>query len=295
MKPPLKLGKIWESLHTSYWFIPTLMAISAVVLAFGMITVDHRLGEGLIKKLSWIYTGGPDGARAVLSTIAGSMIAVSGTVFSITVVALTLASSQFGPRLLRNFMQDTGNQIVLGTFIATFIYCLLILRTVRGDDYQIFIPQISVTVALILALLSIGVLIYFIHHAAESIQADVVIADVSNDLNDGIARLFPEKLGRKITHQIEDHFSDLPVNFEEKTCLICSRQSGYIQLIDEDKLLKIAKSHDLIIQILHRPGYFIIKGKELVRVYPDYSVNKSLKKRLIKSFWSDDNEANSKT
>ncbi|WP_013334674.1 DUF2254 domain-containing protein [Gloeothece verrucosa] len=279
-----KLSKIWDVLHTSYWFVPTVMAISSVGLAFIMLILDQKLGSGLVKKLGWIYTGGPDGARAVLSTIAGSMITVTGTVFSITIVALSLASSQFGPRLLRNFMKDTGNQIVLGTFISTFIYCLLILRTVHGHDYEIFIPQISVTVAIILAMISIGVLIFFIHHAAQSIQADIVIAEVSNDLNQAIDSLFPGKLGHKSSLKPQQPSPELLANFDNNYSPILAQKSGYIQAVDEEKLLKIAKYHNLIIKILQRPGNFIIKGSVLVLIFPREFVNKHLIKQINQIF-----------
>src|SRR4028119_413603 len=190
----VKLSKLWDSLHSSYWFIPTLMAAISIILAWAMLTVDRTGGT---PNWWWIYTGGTDGARSLLSSVAGSMVSVVATAFSITIVALQLASSNFGPRLLRNFMQDTGNQIVLGTFIATFIYCLLVLRTIHseGEGHSLFVPQLSVTVGTGLALASIGVLIYFIHHAATIIQASHVISEVSADLNDAIKRLFPANIG----------------------------------------------------------------------------------------------------
>jgi uncharacterized membrane protein len=108
---------------------------------------------------------------------------------------LTLASQQFGPRLLRNFLRDFGNQVVLGTFVSTFLYCLLVLRTVRGSDDAEFVPHLAVTVGVVLAMLSLGVLIFFIHHVATSIQASRIIANVSEDLEDAIDRLFPESIG----------------------------------------------------------------------------------------------------
>jgi uncharacterized membrane protein len=190
----VKLSKVWDSLHSSYWFIPTLMAAISIILAWAMLTVDRTGGT---PNWWWIYTGGTDGARSLLSSVAGSMVSVVATAFSITIVALQLASSNFGPRLLRNFMQDTGNQIVLGTFIATFIYCLLVLRTIHGegDGYSFFVPQLSVTVGTVLAIASMGVLIYFIHHASTIIQASHVITQVSGDLDKTIDRLFPEKIG----------------------------------------------------------------------------------------------------
>nr|WP_217651845.1 DUF2254 family protein [Hydrococcus rivularis] len=121
----VKFGKIWDTLHSSYWFLPTIFALLAIALAFTMLWLDRQGYYGPIEKWGWIYTGGTDGAREVLSSVASSTIGVAGTAFSITVVALQLAASNFGPRLLRNFMQDIGNQLVLGTFISTFIYSLV--------------------------------------------------------------------------------------------------------------------------------------------------------------------------
>ncbi|MEG4227964.1 DUF2254 domain-containing protein [Microcoleus sp. N9_B2] len=190
----VKLSKLWDSLHSSYWFIPTLMALGSIILAIAMLTLDRT---GNIPNWRWIYTGGTDGARSVLSSVAGSTISVVATAFSITIVALQLASSNFCPRLLRNFMQDTGNQIMLCTFIGTFIYYLVVLRTIHaeGEEYSLFVPQLSVTVGTGLAIASIGVLIYFIHHASTIIQASHVITQVSGDLDKALDRLFPEKIG----------------------------------------------------------------------------------------------------
>ena len=167
------LDNKWDELRTSFWFVPSVMAAAAVVLSLATIHLDKAtIYDNWIATLGWTFTRGPEGSRAVLSTVAGSMMTIASVTFSITIVALQLASSQFGPRLLRNFMRDRGNQVAMGTFIATFTYCLLILRTINGTQGEQFVPHISVTVGLLLALFSLGVLIYFIHHAAESIQAE---------------------------------------------------------------------------------------------------------------------------
>ncbi|HBB36022.1 MAG TPA: DUF2254 domain-containing protein [Cyanobacteria bacterium UBA8803] len=280
----IKLGKVWDSLHSSYWFVPTIMAGMAIALAFTMLSLDRAGKSGPIEKFGWIYTGSPDGARTVLSTIAGSMITVAGTAFSITVVALTLASSQFGPRLMRNFMQDTGNQVVLGTFIATFIYCLLVLRTVRGDNYHVFVPQLSVTVGILLAIASIGVLIYFIHHASTSIQASQVIGEVSKDLDKAIDRLFPQKIGSGGSGDKRRWVEEIPIGLDREASLILATSSGYLQAIDEDKLLKLAKSKDFVVRLKHRPGKFVVQGSELMRVWPGERVNEKLTQQLNEVF-----------
>jgi uncharacterized membrane protein len=163
-----------------------------------MVWLDHKAPAEWLQKTPWLYTGTADGARTLLATIASSMMGLAGVVFSITVVALTLASGQFGARLLRNFMRDCGNQITLGTFLSAFLYCLLILRKVQGssdDSGDVFVPQLSMLVAVLTAVARLGVLIFFIHHAATSIQAPNVIAAVSAELTEAIDTLYPETLG----------------------------------------------------------------------------------------------------
>ncbi|MEG5032701.1 DUF2254 domain-containing protein [Microcoleus sp. AT3-D2] len=279
----VKLSKLWDSLHSSYWFIPTLMALGSIVLAIAMLTLDRT---GNIPNWRWIYTGGTDGARSVLSSVASSMISVVATAFSITIVALQLASSNFGPRLLRNFMQDTGNQIVLGTFIGTFIYCLLVLRTIHaeGEGYSLFVPQLSVTVGTGLAIASIGVLIYFIHHASTIIQASHVITQVSGDLDQALDRLFPEKIGEGKANNSRQQVGEIPANFDSEASPIKATGEGYLQAIDDDELMKIARQYNLLVRLTTRPGKFIVKGSDLAMVFPEKQVNQSLKQQINDAF-----------
>lgn len=261
----VRQSKLWDSLRSSYWFLPGLMATSGMLLALAMLALDQtqaiKTGE-----LSWIYQGGPDGARGLLSAVAGSMVTVAATAFSITIVALQLAASNFGPRLLRNFMQDTGNQIVLGTFLATFLYCLLVLRTVHGEDYNLFVPQLSTTVGIVLAIASIGVLIYFIHHASTIIQASHIIAEVAHELEGAIDRLFPEVIGR--SEEAHQPTEAMLKDFEAQACPVSAMQTGYLQMVDDEALFKLSCRHNLLLRLVSKPGEFIIKGNPLVLVYP---------------------------
>jgi uncharacterized membrane protein len=125
------------------------------------------------------------------------MITVAGVVFSITIVVLTLASFQFGPRLIRNFMNVRANQMVLGTFVATFIYGIPVVRKVNAVADGIFVPSLSVSITILMSLLSLGVLIDFIHSVSESIQAQNIIARVRRDLDNAVDRLLPEKIGQE--------------------------------------------------------------------------------------------------
>lgn len=277
----VKLSKLWDTLRSSYWFLPGLMAVASMVLAFSMLALDQadtvKTGE-----LSWIYRGGPEGARGLLSAVASSMVTVAATAFSITIVALQLAASNFGPRLLRNFMQDTGNQLVLGTFIATFLYCLLVLRTIHGEDYNLFVPQLSVTIGIVLAVASIGVLIYFIHHASTIIQASHVIAGVAEELDEVIDRLFPEEMGQSKLG--EDQQITLPKDFDVQTCPIKSLHDGYLQIIDDQLLLKLAVQHNLLLCLKLKPGEFVVQGKPLLLAYPGERMNSKLVNQVNQAF-----------
>lgn len=278
----VKLSKLWDTLQSSYWFLPGLMALAGMLLAFAMLALDQaeavKTGE-----LSWIYRGGPEGARGLLSAVAGSMVTVAATAFSITIVALQLAASNFGPRLLRNFMQDTGNQIVLGTFIATFLYCLLVLRTIHGEDYNLFVPQLSVTIGIVLAIASIGVLIYFIHHASTIIQASHVIAGVADELDDAIDRLFPEEIGQT---EPEKHsaIAAIPKGFEVQAGSIPSAHTGYLQAIDDQLLLKLACKYNLLLRLTVKPGEFIAKGNRLMLAYPKERGSQKLTNEMNRAF-----------
>lgn len=275
---------IWEDLRNSLWFVPSIMTIGAILLSFLMLALDESVRYEYIKGLLWIYKGGAEGARLVLSTIAGSMITVAGVVFSITIVSLSLASSQFGPRLLRNFVRDPGNQVVLGTFIATFIYCLMILRTVRSIDERGFVPYLSVTTGVVLAMISLGVLIYFIHHVASVIQADHVIAVVTDDFLDTIDRLFPERLGHESGNDDSEAEGASRRRFNREGVPVVSANSGYIQEINGKHLMGIAVENDLMMKLLFRPGEFIVAGIEIATVWPARSVSSQVAGEIADQF-----------
>jgi len=275
---PARLRDFWEAISSSLWFVPSLLTGLAAVLALGTVALDAALPN----HTGWGYAGGADGAREVLSTIAGSMITVAGVSFSVMIVALTLASQQFGPRLLRNFMRDTGNQVVLGTFIATFTYCLLVLRTISGQGNG-FVPNVSVTVAIVLALASLGVLIYFIHHAAVSIQAPQVIAMVAADLDQAIRRLFPETLGRAFNTgpQIQQHVIE---EFGPDDDCVLASGDGYLRSLDTDQLLKIAIEVDLVVQLKYSPGDFVVAGTMLAAVRPPLHCDERTREKIRQTF-----------
>ena len=295
------IPKLWETIRYSYWLIPSVMALAALGLSFGLLELDRAESGGLVSELAWVYAGGSDGAREVLSVISGSMITVAGVVFSITMVALTLASSQFGPRVLRNFMQDRGSQFVLGTFIATLVFSLMVLRTIEGGD-ESFVPQLSVTTSVGMALGSLGILIYFIHHVALSIQASKVVATIGHELFASIDRTYPERknagdfsadhstpedVGDK-AHDIFDSFEaeahEVSGSFEAEAYEVSANSSGYLQAIDMDSLVDTAREADVVLQLACRPGDFISQYKPLLLCMPASRWNDDLHDELLDAF-----------
>ena len=278
-----QLLKSWDRIRSGFWFLPSLMACGAVALALATVSLDGSVDGDWVRTLSWVYTGGAEGASAVLQTIAGSMITIAGVVFSLTLVALSLASSQFGPRLLRNFMRDTTNQLVLGTFVATFLYCLLVMRTIRRTDEIAFVPHLSVTLGVLFALASLGVLIYFIHHVSVSIQADEIIARVGAELLDGIDRLFPKQIGEAEPAPGTDA-ARLPAAFDREARVVESTGDGYLQIVDADGLMARAAEADAILRVERRPGQYVIQGSPLVSVWPGERVTDEFAAQVNSAF-----------
>jgi len=280
-----RIRNLLEKLSSNYWFIPSVMAVAAIGLSQGLLYLDQVMGQqGLWQGCDFLTTG-IEGARSTLATIAGSMITVTGVVFSITIVSLSLASQQFGPRLLQHFMRDRGNQIVLGTVTSTFIYCLLVLRTLGAPVEGAFVPHGSALVGVMLAVVNIGVLIYFIHHTAEAIQVNNVISRISRDISSAVKRLYPEK--RSLGSQPEADPAPrkpLPDDFNGRAAVLCAEGSGYIQAIDPGSLVQLAKENDLIIRLLRRPGHFLVADTPLAEVYPAEAVTAELSTAINSQF-----------
>ncbi|MBW3533853.1 MAG: DUF2254 domain-containing protein [Gemmatimonadetes bacterium] len=279
--------EVWDRLRGSYWLVPGAMALGAVVLAGAAIWSDLTWAEGLLAdRMPWLVYNHPEGARALLTSIAGSMITVAGVTFSITIVAVAYVSSQLGPRVLDAFMRDRGNQATLGTFIATFIYCLLVLRTVRSpeEDGVGFVPEMAVLVAFFMALASVGVLIYFINHVLLSIHASHVIAAIGHDLEAKMEAIFPEPLDHHAGDDDDDEEAvRVPAALKEEGVALRARDAGYVTHIGQEDLVKLARDRDLVVEILVRPGAFVRVGTELLRVHPAGNADEKAKEEILEA------------
>ncbi|MGV3530300.1 MAG: DUF2254 domain-containing protein [Flavisolibacter sp.] len=282
----IRLKQYWFNIRNSLWFLPAIMGLAAVVLALVLIEVDNNIDYDKIPIEWFVYGGNPQGARSVLSTIASSMVTIAGVTFSITLVALTMASSEFGPRLLRNFIADKGNQFVIGTFIATFIYSLVVLLTIRGTDNDEFIPKISVIFGFLLAVLSLGVIIYFIHHVSTSIQADFVIKSSFSEFQ----KVTDEVMDREPAENVE-HPDKTLQEVENTYALhrdIAFVSSGYIQSIDFKGISHWATENRAMVHLLVHPGSFATLHQVFARVYShdalDEHCDESIRKLIVTGY-----------
>ncbi len=257
-----RLRQWWADLLVSFWLRPTAMTLGAILLAYLLVQAEGSL-ELPAPLDGWVYAGGTSGARDVLGVIAGAMIGVAGTTFSITVAALTLASNQMGPRLLRNFTRDPGNQYALGALVATFAYSLVALRSVHEAEDGEFVPQLAVSVALLLAFGCVGVLIWFLHHVATAISVDRVVALVHGDLSAALTAL-PRR--ERPTDQSGLTEAGLPPTRE--TALLRAPGGGYLRVLDDAALADWAEEHDAVLCLRVRPGGFVFPGSVIGEVAP---------------------------
>ncbi len=281
----VQVFKTWSRVHSSFWFLPAAMASGAMILASAAVALDTLVTDWLTLNWGVTFTGGAEGASSLLGAIAGSMITIAGVVFSMTLVALSLTSSQLGPRLLRSFMRDTKTQMVLGTFVATFLYCLLVLRTIRRADEILFVPHLSVTLGVLLAVVSVGVLIFFIHHVSVSIQANEIVARVGTELIGGIDRLFPESIGQgALRIPIEPPDAGFLDTFDREAHPIRSAGDGYLQFADGDALMALAMEEDVVIRLVRRPGNYIVASRPLALVWPGNRITDQLADSINAAF-----------
>lgn len=246
-----RIRKLLVALREAFWLLPASMTIAGVLLAAALSRIDA--GASLpdwLRGSAWIYDGGGEGARTLLGAVASSTIGVAGTVFSITIAALSLAANQMGPRLLRNFTRDRGNQFTLGAFLGTFAYALTVLRTVRSTEGSEFVPHLALGVGLVLALLCVGTLIYFVGHMAGRINVDTVIGLVSEDMCAAIETAAVE------APQPEPP----PASFWRDAVSIVDARRGYLQQLDEKGLAKWAAHHGVALRMLVRPGEYVFQG-----------------------------------
>jgi uncharacterized membrane protein len=265
------LGSHWrqEVLRTNLWFVPGVEVAAAIGLFAGTLALDRAAYHGDFGLPSWVISGSADAARQILTAIAAAVITVVGVVFSIILVTLTLASTQFGPRMLRNFIRDRGTQLTLGTFVATFIYAVLVLVSIGPGPRGDFVPHIGVTVTLALTVADMAVLIFFIHHTASAIQLPNVIASIAVDLSEAIEE---QGAGHNATTgggpERGLSSAELLTRMDTEGGAVQAADSGYVQFIRLGSMVGFAAQANAVISLHHRPGHFIVQGHTIGTVWP---------------------------
>jgi uncharacterized membrane protein len=262
-----KLKQFLSDLRASLWFVPGVMIIFAIALALVLIEVDSRVKAEWFAGYPRLFGLGADGSRGMLTAIASSMLTVAALAFSLTLSAVTQASGQFTPRIFRNFMRDRANQFVLGYFVSVFSFCLLVLRTIRGGDEIKFVPSLAVLTGLALAVGGVLVLIFFIHHIADSLQITKILENITEETKKSVKKLFPENLGDAATgdeKQAVWRAEDVK-NWRKIPAL----EAGYIQDVDTDALLEYAAENNLLIRMRRGIGQFAGTGATLAEIAPD--------------------------
>ncbi len=257
-----KLQNLWENVQSSLWFIPTLLVGLAILGSSLLISVDIRLAQRDSMLIPWLFSGTADAARTLLSVVASSLITVISIAISLTIIALVQASAQFTPRVLRQFTASRPNQVVLGTYTATFVYALLVLRTVRSAEEggAPFVPALSVTTAVGLALLCLGLLIFFIHHMSQSLQVAVILDEVRHELIAQIDEMYPQGIGQGVPDPPSPAVIRAQLKPNGNPVVVRSHRAGFVRRIDEQTLLKAPLALTRWLWIRPRIGEFVSCG-----------------------------------
>ena len=263
----------------SLWFLPSVLVVVAVASSYLFLYIDRHFVTFVSENIDFFFSGSAAAARGMLSTIAGSVITVVSIAFSLTIISMQQASAQYSPRVLRSFTSNRGNQIVLGVYIATFTYSILILRAIResNDKREEFVPAVSLSFAIILAILCIGLLIFFINHTSNSLLATTVIKRIHNHLIEQIGRKYPVKTGESI------QTPNLEIHSEDNVAVLKSEAGGFVLAIDES----IFERHDLeginSIEVLPHIGEFVLTGQDVMRIVSNQPISQNRQNELLYS------------
>ena len=255
--------ELLSRLQASYWFVPLLVALGGTGAAVLLLALDSRVDQSSLGTIGRYLPSTPAGAQSLLSAIISSMITAISVTFSVTIVALTVAAQHFGPRVLNNFVRHTASQIVLGTFIATFIYAVLVLGAVGSDPS---IPRLSVAGAVVLVLLSVGALIYYVHHVSTALQVGELTAEIAEDFRTALQR------DRAADGPEDEQIPNPP----REIATIPMLESGYVQRVDYDSIASHASERNASVWVRREPGAFIVAGAAFVLVTPPSACDDAL-------------------
>ncbi|WP_019956037.1 DUF2254 domain-containing protein [Yoonia vestfoldensis] len=256
----------------NYWFWPSMMTCVAVVLGILMPILDRRLGAVWLQDVAFAPIADVDGARAVLTTLAASSLGVAGVAFSVTMVAVSFASANYGPRLISNFMANRQNQVVLGVFVATFAYSMVVLSTVNDDTslpdltLDAFVPQIAILFALVLTLAAVGALIFYIHHIPESINIMNLLSEIGGKLERAVIAMLDAE--QRSIHKKPIDLVPVPEGPDAPGSHVTADCAGFLQHVNYKGLVEIAETNDIQVTLHRAPGDFLVPGDLVLSARP---------------------------
>jgi len=252
----VKLSRLVKNIRQSLWFVPVLCVLLGAALSFGTIALDRYFDYELIPHG---LVGGPDAAMAILSTVAASMVSLAALVLTITMVVVQLAMGQFSPRIVQRILRDKPSQIAIGLFVATFVHAILAIREVTPNgDGEGTVPGIAVITAFVLVLISIAVLVMYVHHIGQALRVSALIELVGKDTRALIDQFYPDKGEAARSLPGADH-------------VVAAAESGVITTIGHDHLVEEAARAGCVLELVPALGEFVPAGAPLFVVHGDHS------------------------
>ncbi len=276
-----KIYNYWQILRGNLWFVPALISIAYLIFTMGLYYIESWYLQD-IGMSAILFGGSAEDAKSLTITLLSSMITTATLAISITMVVLSLAASQLGPRLIRTFMSDQWTKLFIGMFFGAIIACFALAMILHDADLGAYTPRLTITLVFVISFTNMFVLLGFVHHVAQSSIADRVIRRVSEDLNNSLGRLTKDK-DEEEENSIVDG-SDWPKDFDHKDQAIHFDRSGYIQHINYGEILEIAEEEGLYVHIEFHAGHFLIEGENGVRVYPRHKVSNEIAKKIRGGF-----------
>ncbi len=267
-RDPMRFSKLIGHVASSLWFVPVMCVLAGVVISFGTITLDRAFDYDAIPQS---LVGGPTAAAEILSTIAVSMVSLTALVLTITMVVVQLAMGQFSPRIVQRILQDKPSQLAIGLFVATFVHAILALREVTDlGDGTGQVPGIAVVTAFVLVLVSIAVLVLYVHHIGQSLRVSSLIELVGKDTRKLIERKYPDQVA-----------GEEPEPGSPR--VVRADKSGVITAIGFDGLVEEAERADCVLELVPALGEFVPAEAPLFRVHgePDGLDEERLQTSLI--------------
>ncbi len=273
----------WDRLRVSFWFAPLVMAIGAVFLAWVIYYIDGLIPNSLLQNSRLVLSGTPGELRTALIGMASSILATAGVVFTLLTLPLSTVAAQYGSRLLRVFLGDRTTQLVLGTFVATFVYCVAAALSILPTQVEPNGPQLTVTFGLFLMLASFASLILLVQHISTMLQAPNIAAAAGAELRDVVLAEIPENVTG--SDDGKDGLKNLPASLTEADgYLVRGKQAGSIQYIDPQYLLSLAQEHNLVIRLLRKPGDIVWRDERIALVWPAKLVDMEVDNQIRNAF-----------